>query len=119
MTTFISALSSLHLLFQIVIVVGGCSFDVVGLKEEGIIVCDWVSGEKNSADLFTKNLAGPVFDKHTSVFVGRDQYMKLQWGFVEEEWAKPNEKKPSWQLKKNGKTKARVPNINYGDNNFK
>jgi hypothetical protein len=28
------------------------------LKEEGIIVCDWVSGEENSADLFTKNLAG-------------------------------------------------------------
>jgi hypothetical protein len=50
------------------------------LKEEGIIVCDWVSGEENSADLFTKNLAGQVFDKHASVFVGRDKYMKLQWG---------------------------------------
>jgi hypothetical protein len=41
-----------------------------------------------------------VFDKHASVFVGRDKYMKPQWGFVEEDKAKPNEKKPTWQLKK-------------------
>jgi hypothetical protein len=82
-------------------------------------VCDWVSGEENSTDLFTKNLAGQVLDKHASVFVGHDPYMKPQWGFVEEERVKPNEKKPTWQLKKNGKTKARVRNINYGDNNFK
>jgi hypothetical protein len=75
-------------------------------------VCAWVSGEENSADLFTKNLAGQVFDKHASVFVGCDKYMKPQWGFGEEELAKPSVKKPTWQLKKNGKTKARVRNIN-------
>jgi hypothetical protein len=60
-----------------------------------------------------------VFDKHASVFVGRDKYMKPQWGFSEEEQAKPSAKKPTWQLKKNGKTKAGVRNINYGNNNFK
>jgi hypothetical protein len=82
-------------------------------------VCDWVSGEEKSADLFTKNLAGQVFDKLASVFLGLDKYMKPQWRFVEEERAKPNAKKPTWQLKKNGKTKARVCNINYGNNKFK
>ena len=45
------------------------------LKEEGLIVCDWVSGEENPADLFTKNFQGPLFNKHASNYVGRDEYM--------------------------------------------
>jgi hypothetical protein len=88
------------------------------LKEEGIIVCDWVSGDDNSADLFTKNLPGKAFDKHTSTFVGRDEYIK-HWDFADEVPVKPPPKKPTWQLKKNGKTKARICHVNYGDNNFK
>jgi hypothetical protein len=87
------------------------------LKEEGVIVCDWVSGDDNSADLFTKNLPGKAFDKHTRTFVGHDEYIK-QWDFVDEVPAKPPHK-PTWQLKKNGKTKARIRHVNYGDNNFK
>jgi hypothetical protein len=49
------------------------------LKEGSIIVCDWVSGEENSADLITKNLLGRLFDKHASTFVGHDGYMLQKW----------------------------------------
>jgi hypothetical protein len=31
-----------------------------GLKEEGIVEVRWIPGDDNSADLFTKNLAGPL-----------------------------------------------------------
>jgi hypothetical protein len=42
------------------------------LKEEGPIVTDWILGKSNPSNLFTKNLAGPAFEKHT---VGMDQYI--------------------------------------------
>ena len=34
------------------------------LKDEGIIITKWISGEEMSSDLFTKNLHGPLFQKH-------------------------------------------------------
>jgi hypothetical protein len=89
------------------------------LKEDGIIACNCVSGEENSADLFTKNLPGQLFNKHTSTFVGQDNYMTPKWDFEDNAEANIQPKKPTWQLKKTGKTKARILNINYGDNNFK
>ena len=42
------------------------------LKEQGIIRVIWTSGESNDADLFTKNLPGPVFHKHAVKFVGEN-----------------------------------------------
>ena len=45
------------------------------LKERGLIHVKWTSGEKMTSDIFTKNLAGPLFDKHAQSFVGRDKYM--------------------------------------------
>jgi hypothetical protein len=46
------------------------------LKEDGLSVTDWISGESNPSDLFTKNLAGPVFENHsTRLFVDLDQHM--------------------------------------------
>jgi hypothetical protein len=44
------------------------------LKEEGILEVRWISGNDNDADLFTKNLDGPTFAKHTKVYCGNDQY---------------------------------------------
>ena len=38
------------------------------LKEDGVIETRWISGEKNTADLFTKNLGGKDYAKHASVF---------------------------------------------------
>ena len=45
------------------------------LKERGIVHVKWTSGEKMTSDIFTKNLAGPLFDKHAQSLVGRDGYM--------------------------------------------
>ena len=44
------------------------------LKEQGIIRIIWIAGEENEADLFTKNLGGPAFNKHGSVYYGQDEY---------------------------------------------
>jgi hypothetical protein len=45
------------------------------LNEDGIIEVFWIETSKNSSDIFTKNLSGPVFEKHTSTYCGRDEYM--------------------------------------------
>jgi hypothetical protein len=40
------------------------------LKEEGILKFKWLGTNENSSDLFTKNLAGALFHKHTAVYSG-------------------------------------------------
>ena len=45
------------------------------LKEKNIIVPTCTSGEKLSADLFTKNLDGPDFRRHGKEYVGDDEHM--------------------------------------------
>ncbi len=45
---------------------------------DGIILTQWLPGSEMSSDLFTKNLARPLFEEHTQVFVGSDQYMKTK-----------------------------------------
>ena len=46
------------------------------LKECGLIVVRWCSGSQMTADMYTKNLAGPLFDYHAQSFVGFDEYMQ-------------------------------------------
>ena len=46
------------------------------LKEAGLIECFWKKGDDMTSDVFTKNLAGPLYEKHISAFVGKDKYMK-------------------------------------------
>ena len=41
------------------------------LKEAGILEIKWIKGEDNESDLFTKNLDGPAFKRHASVFHGQ------------------------------------------------
>ena len=44
------------------------------LKEEGVLVIRWIPTVENEADLFTKNLDGPLFAKFAKAFVGDDEY---------------------------------------------
>ena len=44
------------------------------LKEDGLIEMRWNQKEDNPFDLFTKNLGGDLFDKHTKVYCGSDEY---------------------------------------------
>jgi hypothetical protein len=46
------------------------------LKEQGIIKTVWLSGLEMPSDLFTKNLARPLFEKHVMVQCGTDEYLK-------------------------------------------
>ena len=45
------------------------------LKEEGILVVEWIPTESNDSDIFTKNLDGPLFKRFAKVYVGVDEYM--------------------------------------------
>ena len=45
------------------------------LKEEGVLQLEWQPSEENAADMFTKNLGGPLFNKHVGVYVGQDEYV--------------------------------------------
>ena len=45
------------------------------LKESNLIRMVWCSSKENEADVFTKNLHKPAFDKCIRHFVGEDQYM--------------------------------------------
>ena len=47
------------------------------LKEGGILVCKWKSGNEMESDIFTKNCARPLFEKHATKFVGHDEYMAV------------------------------------------
>ena len=42
------------------------------LKEAGVLQIKWIEGERNSADLYTKNLDGPTFRKHSAKLNGKD-----------------------------------------------
>jgi hypothetical protein len=44
------------------------------LKEEGLIHVKWRPNTEMCSDLFTKNLAGGDFNKHTAVYCGDDEY---------------------------------------------
>ena len=46
-----------------------------GYKENGVIEIVWMPGSDNEADMFTKNLGGPLFRRFSKVFVGEDKYM--------------------------------------------
>ena len=48
------------------------------LKMEGLIVTKWMSGEDMPSDLFTKNLDGTTFEKHTRFYCGEDEYMSTK-----------------------------------------
>ena len=48
------------------------------LKESKVIDTNWIPGEEMRSDIYTKNLAGPLFEKHGSKFVGKDEYMKIK-----------------------------------------
>ena len=47
------------------------------LKEQGIINVTWIPGSENEADIFTKNLDGPLFETFTQAFTDKDQYSPL------------------------------------------
>jgi len=42
------------------------------LKDQGLLVIKFVSGDLNDADIFTKNTAGPIFERHIPNFVRTD-----------------------------------------------
>jgi hypothetical protein len=48
------------------------------LKEAKIIEVKWKNSEDLTSDIFTKNLSGPLFEKHAKTFVGNDEYMTSQ-----------------------------------------
>ena len=44
------------------------------LKEQGVMVFKWVSGDKNDADTHTNNVPGPLLENHCRVYFGEDEY---------------------------------------------
>ena len=44
------------------------------LKEKEIIKIKWISTDENTADIFMKNLSGPMFEKHARTVIGDDEY---------------------------------------------
>ena len=46
------------------------------LKEEGLIITNWIKGGDNPVDLFTKNLSRGPYEKCIKTFVGEDQYFR-------------------------------------------
>ena len=44
------------------------------LKEDRILIFKWIPGPTNDADLHTKYLAAPDFEKHVAVYTGKDVF---------------------------------------------
>ena len=53
-----------------------CFLRELKIKESKIMDIRWVKGSENDADMFTKNLDGPAFEKCIKTLVGHDAYMK-------------------------------------------
>jgi hypothetical protein len=45
------------------------------LKEDNLVKVIWIPTLENSTDLFTKNLSGPLFEKHIRIYVASNVYM--------------------------------------------
>ena len=65
--------------------VGGCTRHVVvrnffvnELKDEGRLIIKHIPGDENDADIFTKNTAAQVFNKHVPKFVSKNEYLTAQ-----------------------------------------
>jgi hypothetical protein len=41
------------------------------LKEAKVLIVKWISSSKNKADLFIKNLDGPLFKHYAELFLGK------------------------------------------------
>ena len=48
------------------------------LKEEGILVVQWITGPTNDADPHTKNIVEPDFEKHVVLYTGKDEYSSMR-----------------------------------------
>ena len=46
------------------------------LKMEGIVQTQWLAGSEMSSDLFTKNLARPLFEQQVKTYCGPDKYTR-------------------------------------------
>jgi hypothetical protein len=99
---------------------GGClhhvevrQFFLHDLKEDGLIVVKWIPTDVNSSDIFTKNLYGPLFEKHAKVMVGQDEYMQYGGNKVDQdeggEWMAVTAKKKRQSVLKNKRPKP--PNL--------
>ena len=48
------------------------------LKDQGLLVIKHIAGEKNDADIFTKNVTSAIFNKHVPLYVGTDEYVSAR-----------------------------------------
>ena len=46
------------------------------LKESKQLIVNWIQGSENNADMFTKNLDGPLFKKYAELLLGENAF----WG---------------------------------------
>ena len=45
------------------------------LKDQGLLVIKHIAGEKNDADILTKNMTSAVFERHVPLYFGKDEYV--------------------------------------------
>jgi hypothetical protein len=48
------------------------------LKDQGLLVIKHIAGDKNDADIFTKNVTSAIFNRHVPLYVGTDEYVSAQ-----------------------------------------
>ena len=47
------------------------------LNEDRILIDKWIPGPTNDADLHTKNIAASEFEKHDTVYTGKNRYSSM------------------------------------------
>ena len=46
------------------------------LKDQSLLVITHIPGNKNDADIFTKNLMSAIFNHHIPLYIGCDEYLE-------------------------------------------
>jgi hypothetical protein len=96
------------------------------LKEDNLVKVIWIPTLENSTDLFTKNLYGPLFEKHIRIYVGADVYMTSDnvdnkgWSLVTKKGKQKEKKKTSHIRGKHQQAKGNLvagfdPNMARGE----
>ena len=48
------------------------------LKDQGLLVIKHIAGDKNDADIYTKNVTSAIFNRHVPLYIGTDEYVNVQ-----------------------------------------
>ena len=52
-----------------------CNYFLCTLKYQGLLIIKHIWGERNDADICTKNVTSAIFDRHVPLYMDKNKYV--------------------------------------------